>query len=79
MQLGEGYKAEGIFKSTGKESQLDKWILSRCAYAVQQCREGLDKFQFTEVRSDLRCNLSSYFSLRRLLIISGFTIFVMCI
>lgn len=48
MQLGDGYKAKESFKLSGKESQLDKWILSRCAYAVQRCHDGLAKFQFTE-------------------------------
>ncbi|CAI4224013.1 unnamed protein product [Auanema sp. JU1783] len=48
MQLGEGYKASAEFKLSGKESAIDKWILSRCGYCVNQCDTGLAEHNFTQ-------------------------------
>ena len=46
MQLGKDYKPEPQFKLTGVESALDKWILSRLAYAVEQVDTNIAEYKF---------------------------------
>ncbi|WKY15190.1 hypothetical protein Q1695_000577 [Nippostrongylus brasiliensis] len=52
MQLGADYRPEP-FKLDGKESIMDKWILSRAAYAVNRCNAGMEAYNFTQVTSTL--------------------------
>ncbi|EYB94257.1 hypothetical protein Y032_0173g387 [Ancylostoma ceylanicum] len=52
MQLGSDYKAEP-FKISGKESIMDKWILSRMAYAVGRCNAEMDGYNFTQFTTTL--------------------------
>ncbi|KAL6724591.1 hypothetical protein Aduo_019467 [Ancylostoma duodenale] len=52
MQLGSDYKAEP-FKISGKESIMDKWILSRVGYAVARCNYGMDTYNFTQFTTTL--------------------------
>ncbi|VDM67703.1 unnamed protein product [Strongylus vulgaris] len=47
MQLGSDYKAEP-FKISGEESIMDKWILSRVAYAVDRCNSDMETYNFTQ-------------------------------
>ncbi|VDN25128.1 unnamed protein product, partial [Cylicostephanus goldi] len=47
MQLGNDYKAEP-FEVSGKESIMDKWILSRVAHAVERCNTDLEAYNFTQ-------------------------------
>lgn len=46
MNLGESFKPDAEFKRTGGESLVDSWILSRLSYAVQQCNEGFESYDF---------------------------------
>ncbi|RCN40665.1 valine--tRNA ligase, partial [Ancylostoma caninum] len=52
MQLGTDYKAEP-FKISGKESIMDKWILSRMACAVGRCNGEMDTYNFTQFTTTL--------------------------
>ncbi|KAL6724590.1 hypothetical protein Aduo_019466 [Ancylostoma duodenale] len=52
MQLGSDYKAEP-FKISGKESIMDKWILSRMACAVGRCNVDMDTYNFTQFTTQL--------------------------
>ncbi|KHJ87012.1 Anticodon-binding domain protein [Oesophagostomum dentatum] len=52
MQLGSDYRAKP-FAITGKESIMDKWILSRAAYAVSRCNTDMDTYNFTQYTTTL--------------------------
>ncbi|RCN40666.1 valine--tRNA ligase [Ancylostoma caninum] len=52
MQLGSDYEAEP-FRSSGKESIMDEWILSRTAYAVDRCNYAMDTYNFTQFTATL--------------------------
>ncbi|CAJ0572580.1 unnamed protein product, partial [Mesorhabditis spiculigera] len=49
MQLGQEFRPESKFEISGDESDMDKWILSRCASAVELCEGGMATKNFTQV------------------------------
>uniref|UniRef100_A0A914Y9N0 valine--tRNA ligase n=1 Tax=Panagrolaimus superbus TaxID=310955 RepID=A0A914Y9N0_9BILA len=46
MQLGSEYKPDPEYKLTGAESAVDKWILSRLAYAVEHIDSSISEYKF---------------------------------
>ncbi|KHJ83777.1 Anticodon-binding domain protein, partial [Oesophagostomum dentatum] len=58
-QLWWGHRIPAYFitvtdgKITGKESIMDKWILSRAAYAVSRCNTDMDTYNFTQYTTTL--------------------------
>lgn len=40
--------AQLLFQLSGHETTLDKWILSRLSYCVQQCEEGIASYTFPQ-------------------------------
>lgn len=46
MQLGEHFKPLPQFKLCGNESTLDKWILSRLSFTIQECDMGMSGYNF---------------------------------
>jgi valyl-tRNA synthetase len=47
--LGEGYQPLPVQEVSGKESTVDRWILSRCSYAVEKMNTGFEEYDFNGV------------------------------
>ncbi|XP_069121491.1 LOW QUALITY PROTEIN: valine--tRNA ligase-like [Argopecten irradians] len=47
--LGENFKPNPTRKLSGKETEMDRWILSRLSYAVDQCGNGFRSYDFPAV------------------------------
>uniref|UniRef100_A0A914CX14 Valine--tRNA ligase n=1 Tax=Acrobeloides nanus TaxID=290746 RepID=A0A914CX14_9BILA len=47
-QLGTDFQVQSEFKLSGNESTLDKWILSRLSYCVQQSEDGFAQYTFPQ-------------------------------
>ena len=52
-QLGNDFKSDAEFKLTGKESTVDKWILSRLSFCVKEVESGYDSYNFQQTTTAL--------------------------
>ncbi|RCN35896.1 valine--tRNA ligase [Ancylostoma caninum] len=53
LAIAQAGQARDYPKISGKESIMDKWILSRIAYAVERCNYGMDTYNFTQFTTTL--------------------------
>ncbi|GFS07936.1 valine--tRNA ligase-like, partial [Elysia marginata] len=44
--LGEGFQPHPTLQLSGQESNMDRWILSRLAYAIAQTNQGMESYEF---------------------------------
>ncbi|KAK3767320.1 hypothetical protein RRG08_050870 [Elysia crispata] len=44
--LGEGFQPNSTLQLSGQESNMDRWILSRLAYAITQTNQGMESYEF---------------------------------
>ncbi|KAK7094600.1 valine--tRNA ligase-like [Littorina saxatilis] len=49
MGLGADFKPTPTMQVSGKESELDRWILSRMCQAVELCNKGMETYDFPMV------------------------------
>ncbi|CAN8019258.1 unnamed protein product, partial [Ixodes persulcatus] len=49
MSIGEDFKPKEVAAVSGKESPMDRWILSRLAAATETCNAGLEAYDFPQV------------------------------
>lgn len=49
LSIGENFKPKEISKVTGKESLMDRWILSRLAVATEACNAGFEVYDFPQI------------------------------
>lgn len=49
--LGEHFKPTPAVQLSGKETELDRWILSRLSLAVELCNKGMETYDFPTVTS----------------------------